>query len=111
MNFNNNNYSFRNQEYGVTDRLSPVPNAVEFKGCDLDEDWEIISPSSRSRLVDYYSHDLLRFLSRGFGLCPRLRFADQVQDFIKDPHHKILLLTEADMPTADITSYCIIQLF
>ena len=104
MNFDSNNYSFRNQEYRVTDRLCPTPNAVEFEGCTVTEDWEIVLPVSPSRLVDYYSHDLLRFFSRGFGLCPRLRFADQVQDFIKEPHHKILLLTEADMPTADITS-------
>ena len=104
MNLDSHNYSFRNQEYGVTDRLSPVPNAVEFEGCTVEEDWEIISPSSQSRLVDYYVHDLLRFLSRGFGICPRLRMTDQFQDFIKNPYHKILLLTEADMPAVGITS-------
>ena len=104
MDINSNNYSFRNQEYQVADRLSPVPNAVGFEGCTLSEDWEIVLPVSSSRLVDYYSHDLLRFLSRGFGLCPRLRSTDQFQDFIKDPYHKILLLTEADMPNADISS-------
>ena len=104
MIFFNHNYNFRNQEYGVTDRLFPTPNAVGFEGCTVTEDWEIVLPTSSSRLVDYYSHDLLRFLSRGFGLCPRLRFTDQFQDFIKNPYHKILLLTEADMSTARIES-------
>jgi hypothetical protein len=104
MIFFNHNYDFRNQEYGVIDRLFPTPNAVGFEGCTVTEDWEIVLPTSSSRLVDYYSHDLPRFLSRGFGLCPRLRFTDQFQDFIKNPYHKILLLTEADMSTARIES-------
>ena len=104
MNFDSNSYSFRNQEYRVTDRLFPTLNAVGFEGCTITERWEIVLPVSSSRLVDYYSHNLLRFFSSGFGLCPRLRFTDRIQDYIKDPYHKILLLTEADMPTADITS-------
>ena len=69
------------QEYGVTDKLFPTPNAVGVEGCTVTEDWEIVLPVSSSRLVDYYSHDLLRFFSRGFGLCPRLRSNDITYDF------------------------------
>lgn len=94
------NYSFRNQNFIATGKLVPTPNAAEHAPCYIDDSWEILVPRSDSRLASYYSHDLLRFFSDAFGICPRLRQTESRQDLVAQPRHKILLLTESDADIA-----------
>lgn len=104
MALGHHNYSFRNQNFVATGRLSPTPNATEKADCCIDDSWEIILPRSDSRLVQYYCHDLLRFLSDAFGICPRLRQTEHWEAFFNNPHHQIFLLTEADVANSKISS-------
>lgn len=104
MSIGNHNYSFRNQELGVVSPLTPTPNAAEKADCFLDQTWEIILPPSRSRLVQYFSHDLFCFLSNAFGLCLRVNFTASYADVLQNPDHKILLLTEEDLQEARLSS-------
>ena len=54
-------YDFRNQDFSVDHRLHPTPNAKKEAGCAVTDDWEIIIPSTYSRLVKYYSGDFFLF--------------------------------------------------
>ena len=97
-------YSFRNQSFLSTGRLYPTPNAVEEAHCEIDENWEIVLPSTDSRLAKYYSFDLFRFLSESFGICPKLRYTDDLSAHLESPQRKILLLTEADLQCRKLDS-------
>lgn len=96
MSTNGHDYSYRNRDYLAVDRLSATLNAKEAAGCLLGEDWKIVLPVTKSRLVKYYSQDLYRFIADAFGLCLRVRFTDNYLQDIQNPHHKIILVSEAD---------------
>ena len=104
MNRSSHNYSFRNEEYGVTHRLAPTLNIADMTGCLIEEDWEILLPPSPSRLTEYYAYDLHRFFCRAFGLSLRLSFTDRCREYAHRPQHKIVLLTEADLSSARLQS-------
>ena len=90
-------YSFRNQSFLHKGKLCPTLNAIEEAHCEIDDGWEIVLPSTDSRLAEYYSYDLFRFLSASFGICPKIRYTEDLSTHLKAPKHKILLLTEADI--------------
>ena len=96
MNTGNHNYSFRNRDFMEAARLSPTLNARDGIDCLIGEDWEIILPASRSRLVKYFSHNLFDFLCDSFGICPRVRFTEDYLKYLENPCRKIILLSEND---------------
>lgn len=100
----NHNYSFRNHTLWEGERLSPTPNSSAENGARLGEDWEIVLPVTKSRLVKYFSHDLFEFLSDSFGLCLRVHFTDGYAEELKMPYHKIFLLCESDAPDFRVES-------
>ena len=91
------NYSFRNTDLMYTKRLSPNENARKEAGCILDDSWEIVTKETDSRLVKYFSGDLLRFLGEAFGIYLRLKRVENIAEEIKEPYHKIFLLEADDL--------------
>lgn len=96
-------YSFRNRDYLQVKNLRPTPNATG-TACTLSDKWEIVLPTTDSRLVKFYSHDLYNFLVDAFGLCLRVRFTDDFADELKDTKHKILLAPGVDNTDISISS-------
>lgn len=104
MNKNTGDYSFRNRDFLAVERLQPTLNATNGNACSISNDWEIVLPVTDSRLVKFYSHDLYSFLTDAFGLCLRVRFAENYAYELKNPKHKILIFTESDNTDIRISS-------
>lgn len=97
-------YDFRNRDFSVDCRLYPTLNAEKGAGCAVTDDWEIIIPSTYSRLVKYYSGDLFSFFRDAFGICLRVRFVEDHIRELKNPDRKIFLLTEEHQSDIRISS-------
>ncbi len=90
------NYSFRNRDLLDYKPLSPTENKIEGASCTIDNSWEIVIPKTDSRLVKYFSRDLVRFLSESFDIFVRVRKAESIAEELSNPAKKIILVSEAD---------------
>ena len=97
-------YNFRNQDFSVNQRLHPNPNAEKSAGCVFSDDWDIVIPTTNSRLVKNYSQDLFSFFADAFGLCLHVRFVENYKSELENPKRKIFLLTEAHQSGVCISS-------
>ncbi len=94
MNYNTHNYSFRNRDFLNYRRLSPTGNCDRLPKCRIDGDFEIVVVCGESRLVDYFSGDFTKFLSKCFELFLRVRVSKNFDEEMKSPAKKIILTDE-----------------
>lgn len=92
-------YEFRNRSFTAVPRLSPTGNPVTPGGPTIDESWEIVLTRTDERLSRYFSSDLLHFFSDAFGLSLRLREVTDIAAALREPYHKIFLLTADELAT------------
>lgn len=90
------NYSFRNKDLLEYKPLSPTENDSADAICSIDDSWEIVIAKTDSRLVNYFSRDLVRFLSESFDVFLRVRKTERIADELSNPFKKIILICEAD---------------
>ena len=90
------NYSFRNRDLLDYKPLAPTENISDDAACTIDNSWEIVVEKTDSRLVKYFSCDLVRFLSESFDVFLRVRKVESIAEEILNPHKKIILAYESN---------------
>ena len=94
MNHAQHNYDFRNRDFLNYRKLTPTANKDNLPKCKIDSDFEVVVVCDDSRLVDYFSGDFTRFLSKCFEIYPRVRRSRDYKKELSKKRNKIILADE-----------------